>query len=108
MRSKGLVIPPFKSEKQEAAWWDKHRREVEADLRVAMRERKTLSLNEVLRQARKKKELQPVTIRLATDDVATARQLADDKGIGYQTFIKLLLHEALKKEAGLRSAKPPR
>jgi predicted DNA binding CopG/RHH family protein len=40
-----------------------------------------------------------VTIRLASDDLATARQLADDKGIGYQTYIKLLLHEALRREA---------
>jgi predicted DNA binding CopG/RHH family protein len=99
MARKKLVVPSFKSEREEAAWWDKHRAEVEADLRVAMREGKTISLNDVLAQARRAKELLPVTIRLAIDDVATARQLADDKGIGYQTYIKLLLHEALRKEA---------
>jgi predicted DNA binding CopG/RHH family protein len=99
MPRKKLVIPSFQNEKEEAAWWEKHRADVEADLRGAMRERKTFSLNDVLSQAKRKKELQPVTIRLANEDIATARQLADDKGIGYQTYMKLLLHEALRREA---------
>src|SRR5580693_4965049 len=30
-----LVMPPFKSEGEEAAWWEKHRAAVEADLRAA-------------------------------------------------------------------------
>jgi len=30
----------------------------------------------------------------------TSRPRAEDKGIGYQTYIKLLLHDALQKEAG--------
>jgi predicted DNA binding CopG/RHH family protein len=101
---KKLAIPSFQNEKEEAAWWEKHRASVEADLRHAMREHKTLSLNDVLAQAKRKKELQPVTIRLASEDIATARQLADDKGIGYQTYIKLLLHEALRREAARQSA----
>ncbi len=100
MPRKKLVIPSFKREGDEAAWWDKHRAEVEADLRVAMRDSKTISLSDVLAQAKRKKNLLPVTIRLASEDIATARQLADDKGIGYQTYIKLLLHQALQKEAG--------
>ena len=87
-----LVIPKFSGESEEAAWWEKHR--------AAMRNGKTMSLRDVMVQARRRKELLPVTIRLASEDVATARQLADGKGIGYQTYIKLLLHEALRKEAG--------
>jgi predicted DNA binding CopG/RHH family protein len=38
---------------------------------------------------------QPVTIRLSAPDVAMARQLSKDKGSPYQTYIKMLLHEAL-------------
>ena len=63
------------------------------------RKHKTLALKDVLTQAKRKEGLQPVTIRLASEDIATARQLAGDKGIGYQTYMKLLLHEALRKEA---------
>jgi predicted DNA binding CopG/RHH family protein len=99
MPRKKLVIPTFKSEGEEAAWWERHRSAVETDLRAAMREGKTLSLQNVMAQARQKKVLLPVTIRLASEDIATARELADNKGIGYQTYIKLLLHEALRKEA---------
>jgi predicted DNA binding CopG/RHH family protein len=102
MTRKKLVIPSFKDEKEEAAWWQKHRALVEADLRAAMRENKTLSLSDVMAQARKKTQLLPVTIRLASEDIATARQLADDKGVGYQTYIKLLLHETLQREASRR------
>jgi len=98
MASKNLVIPSFKNEGEEAAWWEKHRAAVEADLRAAMREGKTMSLADAMGQARRKKELLPVTIRLASEDIATARQLADINGIGYQTYIKLLLHDALRKE----------
>src|ERR1039457_3262266 len=90
MTRKKLVVPSLNHEREEAAWWDKHRAQVEADLRLAMREGKTISLDDVLAKAKRAKELLPVTIRLASEDVATARQLADDKGIGYQTYIKLL------------------
>jgi predicted DNA binding CopG/RHH family protein len=100
MPPKKLVIPSFKNEAEEADWWEKHRTAVEADLRTALRESRTVSLKDVLARSTRKRELLPVTIRLASEDIATARQLADDKGIGYQTYIKLLLHNALRKEAG--------
>lgn len=99
-----LTIPTFESEREEAAWWDEHRAEVESDLRAAIRQNKTLPLAEVLAQAKRKQELVPVTLRLPGEDIATARQLAHEKGIGYQTYIKLLLHEALERE----SARNPR
>jgi predicted DNA binding CopG/RHH family protein len=102
MPRKKLVIPSFRRESAEAVWWEKHRAAVEADLRAAMRERKTISLEEIMAQSRRKKQLLPVTIRLASEDIAAARQLADGKGIGYQTYIKLLLHDALLKEAARR------
>src|SRR5437763_5716123 len=98
MPRKQLAVPIFKTEKEEAVWWDKHRLQVEADLRASLRGGKTLSLNDVLTKARRKSDLLPVTIRLAGEDIETARQLAGDKGIGYQTYIKLLLHDVLRKE----------
>lgn len=41
---------------------------------------------------------QSVTIRLNAPDVAAARQLSSKKGLPYQTYIKMLLHEALERE----------
>ncbi len=42
MATKKLRIPTFRNEKEEAAWLDGHRSEVEADLREAMRGKRTL------------------------------------------------------------------
>jgi len=42
--------------------------------------------------------LQPISIRLPAPDIAAAQQLARKKGIPYQTYIKTLLHDALKRE----------
>ena len=100
MPKTNLAIPAFKSEAAEAAWWEKHRAAVEAELRAAMRNGKTIPLAAVLAQANRKNTLQPVTIRLPSEDIAAARQLADHKGVGYQTYIKLLLHDALQRETG--------
>ncbi|MCX6591568.1 MAG: hypothetical protein NTZ56_08595 [Acidobacteria bacterium] len=36
-----------------------------------------------------------VTIRLGNQELALARQQAEAKGLKYQTYIKMLLHEAL-------------
>jgi len=99
MAKKSLVIPSFQSEAQEARWWDRHRRSVEAELRRRLRRGSTHTLAEVMEGLEKKESLKPVTIRMRSDDIVTARGLAARKGIGYQTYIKLLLREALEREA---------
>jgi predicted DNA binding CopG/RHH family protein len=98
MPKKELVIPAFQSEAEEAAWWDSHRRQVEAEIRRRMKAGQTTTLAEVLDKAKRKRLLQPVTIRLATDDVAVARRLAAGRGMGYQTYIRTLLSDALRRE----------
>lgn len=45
---------------------------------------------------------QPVTIRLSAPDIAMARRLSKDKGLPYQTYIKMLLHEALERDASAK------
>jgi predicted DNA binding CopG/RHH family protein len=37
----------------------------------------------------------PVTIRLNNSEIALAKQQAEAKGLKYQTYIKMLLHESL-------------
>ncbi len=107
MANKRLVIPQFENESEEAGWWEANRSAVEEDLRTAMRAGKTVSLQDVMAGARSKKDLVPVTIRLASEDLATARELADDTGIGYQTYIKILLHQALQQAASSRAEVRP-
>jgi hypothetical protein len=96
MPLKKLVIPSFQSEREEAAWWQNHRVAVEADLRATLRKQDPVVAGRH-GTGQAKEGLLPVTIRLANEDIATARLLSDDKGVGYQTYIKLLQHEALQK-----------
>lgn len=95
-RMKKAPIPRFSSEAEEAAWWDAHRSEIESEIRQRMKQKRTLTLGSLLQG---EKLSQPVTLRIAKEDLETARRLAAQKGIGYQTYIKMLLREALAKNA---------
>jgi predicted DNA binding CopG/RHH family protein len=46
-----------------------------------------------------KKNSVQIAIRLAATDLAQAREIAERKGIGYQTFLKMLVREGLVREA---------
>jgi predicted DNA binding CopG/RHH family protein len=96
-KMKQVDIPKFSSEAEEAMWWDTHRSEVEAEIRQRMKQKRPLTLNNLLREA---KSSQPITLRIPKQDLETARRLAARKGLGYQTYIKMLLREALEENAG--------
>jgi len=40
-----------------------------------------------------------IALRLPAPDLAKAREIAEQKGIGYQTLLKMLVHEGLRREA---------
>ena len=46
-----------------------------------------------------KKSSVQIAIRLPEADLAQARRIAGRKGIGYQTLLKMLVHEGLAREA---------
>jgi len=87
-----IRIPQFKSEKAEAEWWDAHP-EVITELFLRAKQKGKLRRLPPTPMATK-----PVTIRLAVTDVEAAQELADKRGLPYQTYIKMLLHQALKQE----------
>ncbi|MFZ0319331.1 MAG: CopG family antitoxin [Candidatus Sulfotelmatobacter sp.] len=91
-KMKQVMVPKFGSEAEEAAWWDSHRSEVEAEIRRRMKQRKPLTLSNL---PQRPEPSQPVTLRIPKEDLETARRLAARKGVGYQTYIKMLLREAL-------------
>lgn len=94
-KRKKLIIPKFASEAEDAQWHDRHRGQLESAMERRIKGGSVLTL----RQAVARAKLRPVTLRLAMQDIETARGLAARKGIGYQTYIKLLLREALQREA---------
>ncbi|HUI79709.1 MAG TPA: CopG family antitoxin [Bryobacteraceae bacterium] len=89
-----LVVPKFKSERQEAKWWDDHMDAAGKNL-LAVMQNGTAHRGgpaTLLRESRN------ITIRIANADIERARKLAEKKGIGYQTYMKMLLREALDRE----------
>ena len=89
MRRKKTVIPRFRSEKEEAQWWDAHP------------EVATLLLKQALKQGavqRRPGGTRIVTMRIPVRDLEAVQQLAGRKGLPYQTYMKMLLHPALEKE----------
>lgn len=94
-KMKEASIPKFSSETKEAEWWDARRPEIEIEIRRRMKQ-KPVTLGKLIEGA---KISQPITLRISKGDLETARRLAAQKGLGYQTYIKMLLREALAKNA---------
>ena len=90
-------VPKFDSEAEEATWWDDHRNMVEEELLKAIRDR-TVQSGAAQRLAMQSRTSKNITIRMPVADLERARRLADSKGLGYQTYMKMLLHEALSRE----------
>jgi hypothetical protein len=95
--ARNLEIPKFKSEAQEAAWWDSHQDLIAEIFRAAKASGRLqrLSVSGLLPEGSVSKT---VSIRLPSADLSLARNLAAKKGMRYQTLIKALLHEALERE----------
>lgn len=90
--------PSFKSEAQEAEWWAKNQSLI-ADRFEEAKAAGKLGKGSVARVARERVGASPtITIRLAEEDLTRARALAAEKGLRYQTYLKMLLHQALNSE----------
>ena len=91
-------IPKFESEAEEAQWWFDHREETAAWMADAVDERRTTSLGEILSRKQPGGPTPTVSIRIDPADISRARVLAERRGLRYQTYLKMLLHEALEQE----------
>lgn len=93
----------FKSEEDEANWWDRHQDALADEFERAAAEG-TLGHGTVAR-----KGITPTTtIRLAPDDIQLARNQAERRGLKYQTYLKMVIHEALRHEEEQRQSKRSR
>jgi predicted DNA binding CopG/RHH family protein len=92
------TMPKFVNEAEEARWW------------ASAEGRKFLKSQSVSQTAPQQKgsalvsELSrassvQIALRLPAPDLAKAREIADRKGIGYQTLLKMIVHEGLRREA---------
>jgi hypothetical protein len=89
------VIPAFKSEAEEAEWWHKRRGRLDKDLVGVGKKLRRLD-QAALKSRLAASKSRVVSIRLPETDLELARQQASQKGLPYQTYIKSVLHQALR------------
>ena len=93
MKEKKLQIPDFENEEQEAQWWAKNPDLILAQFESALSE-KRLGRGSTVRRG-----LTPTTtIRLDPTDILRAKSQAERRGLKYQTYLKMLIHQALRQE----------
>jgi len=96
MSKKRIIIPRFTSEAEDAKWHERHRRALERATERRILAASTLTFS----QATARAKTQPATPRLGATNIDMARAMAAEKGIGYQAYVKMLLYETLRQEAG--------
>jgi predicted DNA binding CopG/RHH family protein len=90
---KRLKIPEFKTEADEARWWAENQGVLAQEFKRAAADGR-LGRGTVARRG----ATPTTTIRLDPSDVDHARILAERRGLKYQTYLKMILHEALERE----------
>lgn len=98
MSKKKLQMPRFKSDREEADWWASPAGRAYVRQRAAESQSKGIKAggSNLVRKLRHKST--QIAIRLPGTDLAQARKIAERKGIGYQTLLKMLVHEGLARE----------
>ncbi len=91
---KKLTKPPmFASESAEASWW------ASPAGRAFLKGQPPSAAKAKGSPLVKKLGSVQIALRLPGPDLAQARAIAERKGIGYQTLLKMLVHEGLQREA---------
>ena len=100
MKKKSIAMPKFVNEAQEADWWASRegREFVKQKAAGTGKKRGAPKGSRLVGQLKKPPSVQ-IALRLPEPDIAKARELAMRKGIGYQTLLKMLVHEGLRREA---------
>ena len=88
-------MPAFATEKEEAQWWYEQQDRLTEQAQAAA-ERGELRLRRLAPPPAS--PAKNITIRVPEQDLVRARELAAKRGLRYQTYLKMLLHEALDAE----------
>jgi len=94
MRNK---LPKFANEDQEAVWWASREGRAFVKEKSAAPHRKAAKGSRLVGQLKRAASVQ-IALRLPQPDIDKAREIAARKGIGYQTLLKMLVHEGLRRE----------
>jgi predicted DNA binding CopG/RHH family protein len=98
MRKKRIELPVFANEQAEADWWAGSEGRDFVKQKSAGSRKNAGKGSRLVRQLNRSGSVQ-IALRLPGPDVEKAREIAAQKGIGYQTLLKMLVHEGLRREA---------
>ena len=101
-KSKKSSSPPaFPTERAEAKWWASPAGRAFLKQQPAASPAKPRSGSALVAKLVRANSVQ-IALRLPAPDIDKAREIAERKGIGYQTLLKMLVHEGLQREAQKR------
>jgi hypothetical protein len=92
-------MPSFKSESEEADWWASAAGRAYVKGKSNAARAKGIKPSGSSLVARLNQPSTQIAIRLPGADIEQARKIAERKGIGYQTLLKMIVHEGLQREA---------
>ena len=104
-----LKIPKFATEAEEARWWFENDHLIFEEFQKAAKEgrlgrggvRRLFAEKDIpfaeIKSAPATAPTPTTTIRLDPEDIAKARVQAAERGLRYQTYLKMIIHEALRK-----------
>jgi len=89
-------IPKFAGEREEAEWWASAEGRSFLKGQSERKGKKAAGGSKLVVKLVKANSVQ-IALRLPSPDLAKAREIAERKGIGYQTLLKMLVHEGLQR-----------
>ena len=95
---KTIQPPTFTNEDEEATWWASRQGRDFLRQKSAEPQKKMAKGSRLVGRLSRTASVQ-IALRLPGPDVEKAREIATRKGIGYQTLLKMLVHEGLRREA---------
>lgn len=92
-------LPKFRSDKQAAEYFEAHSvAEVWDQLPAGRQAKPSAALAKSIRE-RHARAKSPISIRLAPEQIAAAKQIAEAKSVGYQTQLRMWIAEGIRREA---------
>jgi len=92
-------LPKFRSDKEEAEYFETHSVAAAWDqLPKARAAKPTAALAKAIRD-RHQSAKSPISIRLVPDQIAAAKRIAARKSVGYQTQLRMWIAEGIQREA---------
>ncbi|MFN7939247.1 MAG: hypothetical protein U0R19_38335 [Bryobacteraceae bacterium] len=89
-------MPTFATEQAEADWWASKAGREFLTSRASGTKLKKPAGSKIVAKLASSHSVQ-IALRLPSPDIAKAREIAERKGIGYQTLLKMIVHEGLRR-----------